>query len=310
LPSAPFHTPVLPREVLSFLLTAPGGTYVDATLGGGGHALLVLQRLDLRGRLIGIDADHDALTFARDLLNEYGQQFIPVHDRFGNIKEVLAQLGISSVLGILFDLGVSSHQLDEPSKGFTFRANERLDMRMDRAQPRDAVLVLNTLDRDELERILREYGEERHARKIASRIVERRKKRKIEMSGELSGIVEEVVGKRFLTKSLARVFQAIRIEVNDELHQLEQALNDSLDLLSPTGRMVVISYHSLEDRIVKQFLKAASATSIPSATKLAPPLSVEPRLRILTRKVVEATAQEQAVNPRARSARLRAAEKI
>lgn len=310
MPSAPFHTPVLPHEVLSFLLTAPKGIYVDATLGGGGHALGVLRQLDPEGRLIGIDADPDALASSRDLLNQYKNQFLPVHDRFGNMKAALAGLGVSSVQGVLFDLGVSSHQLDEPSKGFTFRVDERLDMRMDRSQPRDAVLILNTVSTEELERILRDYGEERYARQIARRIAERRKTRRIEMSGELSGLVEEVVGKRFLTKSLARVFQALRIEVNDELRQLELGLRSSVDLLAPSGRLVVISYHSLEDRIVKHFLKASSATSRPSGTKLLPDHPVQPVLKILTKKAVEASEAEQTSNPRSRSARLRAAEKI
>lgn len=305
-----FHTPVLPHEVLSYLLTAPRGIYVDATLGGGGHAHSVLQRLDPHGRLIGIDADPDALTAARELLVEYQDRLVSVHDRFGNLKTILSQLQISSVQGVLFDLGVSSYQLNEPSKGFTFRVDERLDMRMDRSQPGDAVLVLNTATADELERIFREYGEERYARQIARRIVERRRITKIETSGELSELVEAAVGKRFLTKSLARVFQAIRITVNDELHQLEAGLRDSLDVLAPSGRLVVISYHSLEDRIVKQFLKAASATSKPSGTKLIPDIPVQPRLRILTKKPVEPTREEQSANPRSRSARLRAAEKL
>ena len=262
------------------------------------------------GRLIGIDADPDALRFARDLLKDYDNQFLAFHDRFGNIRPVLSGLGISSVQGILFDLGVSSYQLDAPSKGFSFRRNERLDMRMDRAQPRDAILVLNTLEVDELERIFREYGEEHHARKIAKRIAQERTRRKIEFSGELAALVEDVVGKRYLTKSLARVFQAIRIEVNDELHQLEQGLQASLQFLASGGRLVVISYHSLEDRIVKQFFRRASATSIPSGTKLIPDTPVEPLLKVLTKSSVKPSQQEQAGNPRSRSARLRAAEKI
>ena len=291
-------------------ITAPGGTYVDATLGGGGHARMALQRLDPGGRLIGIDADPDALAFARNLLKEESGRFVSVQGRFGNIKAILTELGVPPVQGVLFDLGVSSHQLDEPSKGFSHRGNTHLDMRMDPSQPRDAVAVLNTLDQNDLERIFREYGEERHARRIARRIVERRKQRTIEQTGELSALIEEAVGKRFLTKSLSRVFQAVRIEVNDELGQLERGLSGAVDVLAPSGRLLVISYHSLEDRIVKQFVKTMSATSAPSGNKLVPPVALQPRLRMLTRKALVPTSQEQTMNPRSRSARLRAAEKV
>ena len=310
LPTAPFHTSVLLNEVLSFLVTAPGGTYVDATLGGGGHAEALLQRLTPSGRLIGLDADPDALSFAGERLKRFGDRSTLVQGNFGKLESILSRFGLATVAGVLFDLGVSSFQLDEGSKGFSFRTDERLDMRMDRSQERDAVTILGETNAEDLTRIFREYGEERYARRIAKKIVERRQQAPVRTSGELSALVAEAVGSRFLTKSLARIFQAIRIEVNNELKHLESGLRQAIDVVAPGGRIVVISYHSLEDRIVKQEFKAASATSIRSGTALLPDRPVEARLKILTKKPVEALHKEQSENPRSRSAKLRAAERV
>jgi len=310
LPTAPFHTPVLLQEVLSLLITAPDGLYVDATLGGGGHAEALLERLASSGRLIGLDADRDALSFAGERLKKFGDRCILIETNFATLKSALSGLQVSGVAGILFDLGVSSFQLDEGARGFSFREDARLDMRMDHSQPRNALAVLREFSAEQLAQILFEYGEERHARRIAKRIVERRSVQPITTTGELAAVVEDVVGSRFLTKSLARVFQAIRIEVNDELKNLESGLQQAIDIVRPGGRIVVISYHSLEDRIVKQRFKAASAKSVRSGTALLPDRPVEPKLKILTKKPLEASRKEQGENPRARSAKLRAAERV
>ncbi len=307
--TASYHTPVLLNEVLDLLLTSTTGTYVDATLGGGGHAEALAQRLQGPGRVIGIDADTDAITFSKSRLAPFGDRVILVRQNFGNLRTVLSQAGIGKVTGILFDLGVSSFQLDDPEKGFSFRTNQRLDLRMDRSQPFDASQLVNTYGERELAEVLTTYGEERHARRIARRIVEQRTRAPIETTGRLAEMVRDTVGGKDVIKSLARVFQALRIEVNDELSRLQKALADSIDLLDQNGRLVVISYHSLEDRIVKSAFREASATSVPSGTKLAPPRAITAKLRLLTRKPLVASKSEIGANPRARSAKLRAAER-
>ncbi len=305
----PYHTPVLLHEVLELLFTSPTGTYVDATLGGGGHTEALVQKLQGTGRLVAVDADVDALAFSRNRLARHGDRVHLVHQNFGNLKVVLSQLRIEKVAGILFDLGVSSFQLDEPGKGFSFRADQRLDMRMDRSQKFDASLLINTYGERELAEVMTKYGEEWHARRIARRIVQRRVVSAVETTGQLTHLVEEAVGRKDAVKSLARVFQALRIEVNNELVLLERALSDAIDVLDQNGRLVVISYHSLEDRIVKTMFKEASATVVPSGTKLLPPRAKAPRLRLLTKKPLKASTLEIEANPRARSAKLRAAER-
>lgn len=310
MPTAPFHTPVLLPETLSFLAPGPGGTYVDATLGGGGHAEAILGRIDRTGRCIGIDADIDALTASAERLKQFGNRFVPVRENFGNLKRVLSQLGIRTISGIVFDLGVSSHQLDDPSRGFSFRGDEVLDMRMDRHQTLGALAVVNSYEEAALAGIIRSFGEERFARRIAGRIVSRRAEKPIETTGALAKIVDEAVGHGHAVKSRARVFQAIRIEVNKELDRLREGLSDAETALEPGGRMVVISYHSLEDRIVKSFLRDASKSVERSGVKLVPDRPLAPTLRILTRKPVEASKAEREKNPRSRSAKLRAAEKL
>ncbi|MEK6755041.1 MAG: 16S rRNA (cytosine(1402)-N(4))-methyltransferase RsmH [Bacteroidota bacterium] len=307
---ASYHTPVLRNEVLSLLVTSTGGVYVDATLGGGGHAEAILRRLDPTGKLVGIDADSDAIHIASAKLSPFGEQVILVHENFRNISSALSQRGFNQANGILFDLGVSSYQLDEPSKGFSFRSDDRLDMRMDRSQTLDAREVVNRYNERELADVFWKYGEERASRAIARAIARHRRRSAIETTGDLTGIVRSVAGDRFLVKSLARIFQAIRIEVNDELDNLRQALGQAITILTGGGRLVVISYHSLEDRIVKEMLKDAAATSRASGTKLVADTRVEPRLKILTKKPIQASEEEVQNNPRARSAKLRAAEKL
>jgi 16S rRNA (cytosine1402-N4)-methyltransferase len=305
-----YHTPVLSQEVLFYLLTSKNGFYVDGTLGGGGHAEVILEQLALPGKLIGIDLDDDGLEAASKRLARFKEHAIFVKENFRNIKSVLSQNGITSVQGVLLDLGVSSYQIDEPTKGFSFQTDELLDMRMDRHQHVDAKHIVNQYDEQALVDILWMYGEEKHSRRIAKAIVQRRIEQSIETTGQLAALIERTVGGQFLNKTLARVFQAIRIEVNNEIENLRQALVACVDVLNPGGRLVVISYHSLEDRLVKYAFRAASAESIPSGYKIIPDTPLQPVLKILTRKPVTASEEEMAINPRSRSAKLRAAEKL
>jgi 16S rRNA (cytosine1402-N4)-methyltransferase len=302
-----FHLPVLCAEAVELLLASGAQRVVDGTTGGGGHAERICGLLPPEGKLVCFDADVEALNEARKRLARDLNRVMFVHSNFRNLKGKLQRLGIDTIDGLLLDLGVSSHQLDEGSRGFSFRADEPLDMRMDRRQPRDARDVVNTYTRERLADVLWHYGEERASRRIASRIVA---SRPLETTGDLASAVRGAVGEKNLVKSLARVFQAIRIEVNDELGSLKQALADAVDLLNDRGRIVVISYHSLEDRIVKEFFKDESAVSIPSGHKLIPDAPKVSRLRILTRRPLEPGADEVMRNARARSARLRAAERI
>lgn len=305
-----FHTPVLADVVLSFLQPAQDAVYVDATLGGGGHAERILKASSPGGILVAFDADAEAIQYARTRLREFSDRLFTVHDNFSNMGKKVKELNLRNIKGVLLDLGVSSHQLDEAARGFSFQRAHRLDMRMDQRAPRDARQVVNACTAERLTAIFRQYGEEQQSKRIARRIVEARSRQPIETTDQLSDIVRSVVGQRFLQKSLARVFQALRIEVNNELENLKSALRESLDVLDPGGRLVVIAYHSLEDRIVKDFFREQSRKSIPSGHKYLPDRAVEPRLRVLTRKPVVAEQAEIHLNPRARSAKLRAAEKL
>ncbi|MCX6144581.1 MAG: 16S rRNA (cytosine(1402)-N(4))-methyltransferase RsmH [Ignavibacteriales bacterium] len=307
---ASYHTPVLREEVLTWLITSAGNVYVDATLGGGGHAESILQQLDPTGVLVGLDADPDAIQFATSQLSSYQGRAVLVHSNFRDISATLAQKGFEHVSGILFDLGVSSYQLDEPSRGFSFRTDDTLDMRMDRTQALDARAVVNQYEERELADILWMYGEERASRRIAHAIVRRRAQSPLQTTGELTALVKGIVGERFLVKSLARVFQALRIEVNNELMNLEAALAQAIALLEVGGRLVVISYHSLEDRIVKDTMKREAASVQRSGNKLVPDIPLQPKIKILTKKPIQATDEECSRNPRSRSAKLRVAEKL
>ena len=304
-----YHTPVLTDTVLSFLQPHTDGIYVDATMGGGGHTESLLRACAPSGRVIGFDADEEALKYAKERLNKFGDRVEFVHDNFSHMTAGLAQLQISGVDGIVFDLGVSSRQIDSPERGFGFREDQPLDMRMDRRQVADAGTVLNTYDERSLADIFWRFGEERNSRRIAREIVRARLKEPISSTAHLAGLVESSVGGKFLTKSLARVFQAIRIEVNQELDHLSRALVVSASLLKKGGRLVVLSYHSLEDRIVKEFIKEHSRTSVPSGHKYIADRPVMPDLIALTKKPVTASESELERNPRSRSAKLRAAEK-
>ncbi|MBS4029167.1 MAG: 16S rRNA (cytosine(1402)-N(4))-methyltransferase RsmH [Ignavibacteriales bacterium] len=291
-----YHIPVLQKEAIEFLITYVNGKYVDATLGGGGHSEKILELISSNGKLVAIDADSDAILFSEKRLEKFSNKIL-VHDNFRNLKTILEKGKTEKVNGVLFDLGISSYQIDDESKGFSFRGNARLDFRMNREQELDGYTIINEYDESELADIFFYFGEERNSRRIARRIIEERKLKPISTTEELKILVQKCVGGKFLNKSLARIFQAVRIAVNDELESLKQALEQAIDVLLPTGRIVVISYHSLEDRIVKQMFQANAKNE-------------SPRLMILTRKVFLPSEEELKTNPRSRSAKMRVAEKL
>ncbi len=306
------HLPVMPAEAVNYLGCARAGTYVDGTVGGGGHALEIL-RANPGNRLIGLDRDSEALAAAQKALAPFGGRSVLVKEDFRNVSAVLGRLEAGQVDGMLLDLGVSSYQLETPERGFSFRFDAALDMRMDRSSGPTARDLVNTLEEGELFRIFREYGEEAHSRRIARAIVEARAKKPIETTAELSRIVVEAVPAKYRGGRIhpaTRVFQALRIAVNDELGSLSEGLAAGMESLKPGGRMVVISFHSLEDRIVKgAFREAATGCICPPKF----PVCVcgrTPRARLVTRKAVAPSAKEVESNPRARSAKLRAIEKL
>lgn len=306
------HTSVLLEEVLDNLAIRPDGIYVDGTLGGGGHSFHILERLTEGGRLIGIDQDTDAIAAAGERLACYGDAVTIVHDNYEHMAEVLCDLGIREVNGILLDLGVSSYQLDNPERGFTYRTDAPLDMRMDRSSALSARDIVNTYPEEELVRILREYGEERCAARIAANIVRERKKKPLETTGELSSIVRASIPAKMREKGGnpdKRTFQAIRIACNRELDVLRDSLDTMIDLLAPGGRLCVITFHSLEDRIVKNaFRRNENPCTCPPEF----PVCVcgkKSKGKVITRKAIAPGAEELRTNRRSASAKLRVFEK-
>lgn len=307
------HTSVMGAEAVRLLDCKGGAIYVDGTLGGGGHALEILKASAPDGVVVGIDLDEDALKAAGRLLGPFGDRARLARGNFRNIKSILAGLGIKSVDGIVFDLGVSSYQLDTAERGFSFMANAPLDMRMDRTQELSAYDIVNGFDRDELARIFHEYGEERYSRKIAGLIEKVRSARPIETTGELVNIILDAVPRKSRAGRIhpaTRVFQALRIAVNDELGSLEKGLADGFECLKKNGRFVVISFHSLEDRIVKNAFRDLSTGCICPPRVPRCVCGRRPAARVLTKKALTPTDEEVARNPRSRSAKLRAIEKI
>ena len=306
------HTSVLLEEVLDHLAIRPEGIYVDGTLGGGGHSYHILERLTEGGRLIGIDQDTDAIAAAGERLSAFGDAVTIVHDNYEHIGEVLHDLGIEKVDGILLDLGVSSYQLDNPERGFTYRTDAPLDMRMDQSSALTAKEIVNTYPEEELTRILREYGEERCAARIASNIVKARSKKPLETTGELSAIVRASIPAKMREKGGnpdKRTFQAIRIACNRELDVLRDSLDTMIDLLTPGGRLCVITFHSLEDRIVKNAFKR---NENPGTCPPEFPVCVcgkKSKGRVVTRKAIAPSAHELEVNRRSASAKLRVFER-
>jgi len=313
--SAPTHVPVMRDRVVALLAPAlrePGSVFVDATLGLGGHSAAVLSEVPTC-RLVGIDRDTAALEIARERLAPFGDRITLVHAVYDRMPEVLASLGIAEVQGILFDLGVSSMQLDQAERGFAYAQDAPLDMRMDASESMTAADVLNTYSVDDLTRILRTYGEERFARRIAERIVAERDVAPWTTSSRLVDVVRESIPMKVQRTSpgnpAKRTFQALRIEVNDELGVLQRAIPAALSSLAPAGRMVVMSYQSLEDTIVKQVFTAGATTSAPRDLPVVPD-SMKPWLRLVTRGAEKASADEISSNPRSQSVRVRAVERM
>jgi len=303
----------MPGEALEYLGCKPGGIYVDGTVGGGGHALEILKKSSPGGTLIGLDRDAEAIEAAKETLKGFKERTVLVKENFRNIPSVLAVLGIREVDGILLDLGVSSYQLERPERGFSFRMEARLDMRMDTGDETTAYGLVNGLEGKELEKIFREYGEERFSRKIARAIVEARKRGPVETTTELAGIILGAIPRRFHGGNIhpaTRVFQALRIAVNDELGSLEDGLKGGMDSLKKGGRMAVISFHSLEDRIVKETFRDSSSPCVcpPRLPRCA--CGRVATVRLLTKRPVTPADEEIGRNPRSRSAKLRAVERI
>jgi len=287
------HLPVMAREVLEMLNVSPGGTYVDATVGLGGHGEEILGLLSSRGKLIGIDRDEEALKMAAQRLND--SRVVLKKGRFSDLEDMVKETGEKKVDGILFDFGVSMMQFKDLSRGFSFNSDEPLDMRMDRSQRLKAEDVVNTYPERELERILSEYGEERLAQKIARAIKIYRTKKRISTCRELAELVSAVYRGRGKHHPATRTFQALRIEVNDEIKEIHKGLEAAAGLLGQGGRLCAISYHSLEDRVVKNFMRNAHR---------------EGQMRMLTRKPLIPSRDEMRKNPSARSAKLRGAERL
>lgn len=306
------HNPVMLFECIDALDIKPDGIYVDGTLGRAGHSSEIAKRLN-SGRLISIDRDMVAIDAAKKKMAEYGDKVTFVHNDFRNLKSILEELHIDKIDGILLDLGVSSPQLDDASRGFSYMADAPLDMRMDRSANLSAYDVINGYDEASLRRIFFEYGEERYSSKIAAKIVKAREEKPIETTLELVDLIKSAMPAAALREKqhpAKRCFQAIRIAVNDELGALSQVLEDAIDCLADAGRIAIITFHSLEDRIVKKsFNEQANPCTCPPSF----PVCVcgkTPKLKLVSRKPIVPTSEEVETNPRARSAKLRVAERI
>ena len=307
------HKSVLLFETIDNLNIKPDGIYVDGTLGGGGHSFQILKRLGDGGRLIGIDQDEDALKAAGERLAIFGDKVTTVRSNYCHMKQVLHDLGIEKVSGIVLDLGVSSYQLDEPERGFTYREDVPLDMRMDRRNPKTAKNIVNEYSEMDLFRIIRDYGEDKFAKNIAKHIVAAREKKEIETTGELIEIIKAAIPAKVRATGghpAKKTFQAIRIELNEELEVLQNSLDEMIDLLEDGGRICIITFHSLEDRIVKTIYKTnENPCTCPSHF----PVCVcgkKPKGKVITRKPIVPSDEELEYNSRAKSSKLRVFERI
>jgi 16S rRNA (cytosine1402-N4)-methyltransferase len=306
------HEPVLLNECMESLAIRPDGVYVDGTLGGGGHSSNILMRLGEHGRLIGIDRDGDAIAAATARLNG-DRRFTALRGNFHDVRALLGAIGIERIDGMLLDLGVSSYQLDEGSRGFSYHADAPLDMRMDRSQATSARTIVNEYSQQELARVIRDWGEENWAVQIARVICDRRKAHPIETTGELVDVIDAAIPAKVRHRDgshpARRTFQALRIEVNDELAPLRAALEDAANMLSPGGRLCVIAFHSLEDRIVKQTFRTLQNPCVCPPSFPVCVCGRKPLGRQLTGKPITAGAEELERNPRSRSATLRVFER-
>jgi len=302
------HIPVMLTECINGLSIKPNGIYVDGTIGGAGHSKEIIKRLSPEGLLIGIDRDEDALAAVRNNLGNQNNLKL-VHGNHDHIKKILEELGIEKVDGILLDLGVSSYQLDEASRGFSYNQDDRLDMRMDRSQKLSAFEVVNFYHEKDLANLIYEYGEERFSRQIAKNITLARREKPIETTGELVKIIEKSKPASKDGHPAKRTFQAIRIEVNNEIKPLFNTVLDSIDCLNSGGRLVILTFHSLEDRAVKKaFVQASGKLEGPAELALGDNKDNELG-KIITKKPIEATEEEKQINSRSKSAKLRIFEK-
>ena len=305
------HSPAMQEEVLHFLQCRPGGVYVDSTLGLGGHAWAILERIQPGGLLIGLDRDSESLEKARRHLQPFADCTRLFHENYKNLPLVLNNLGLGPIDGILVDLGVSSYQLLAPERGFSFQSDDPIDMRMDRTQRRTAADLVNELTEEQLADIIYRYGEERYSRRIASAVVAARETARITRCSQLAQIVRRAVGGqgRRTIHPATRTFQALRIAVNQELEGLEDFFANALSYLRPGGRLVVISFHSLEDRIVKRSFRSLSGYCVCERPPALCTCSRQGRAHIITSRPLTPSDAELATNPRARSAKLRALER-
>ena len=304
------HVSVLLNESINLLNIKKGGIYFDLTLGGGGHTLEILKQ---GGKVIGIDQDKEAINASRERLKDFGDSLILVHDNFKNLKTIAKSLQIDKVDGIIADLGVSSHQLDEAERGFSYMHDAPLDMRMDKRQDFSAFDVVNFYKEEDLYRIIKEYGEENWAKRIANFIVSERKNKKIETTLELVTIIKKAIPKGARLDGphpAKRTFQAIRIEVNGELEVLKNTIDDAVDLLNKGGKIGIITFHSLEDRIVKEEFKKLQKGCICPHNFPVCVCNIKPKLKIITKKPIIADDKELDENHRARSAKLRVAKRV
>ena len=306
------HKSVLLQETIDSLKVKPGGIYVDGTLGGGGHAFELCSRLGKDGRLIGIDQDEAAISAASERLSEYKGQVTIVRSNYSRMPQVLDELGIGKVDGIYLDLGVSSYQLDTPERGFTYREDVPLDMRMDQRNPMTAADIVNTYSEEKLYRVIRDYGEDKFAKNIAKHIVRKRQEKPIETTGELVEAIKAAIPARVRATGghpAKQTFQAIRIELNGELEVLESSIDRMIERLNPKGRLAVITFHSLEDRIVKHKFRENEQPCICPPDF---PVCVCGRVskgRVITRKPIIPTEEEEKENNRAKSSKLRVFER-
>ncbi|NMS90257.1 16S rRNA (cytosine(1402)-N(4))-methyltransferase RsmH [Clostridioides difficile] len=307
------HVSVLLDECIENLKIKPDGVYVDCTMGGAGHSREIVKRLSDKGLFIGFDQDKNAINTARERLGEYEGRVKFVHSNFENIKEELEKIGVHKIDGVLADLGVSSHQLDEADRGFSYMQDAPLDMRMDVRCEFSAYDVVNTYTEDELAKIIKDYGEDNWAKRIAKFIVEERANKPIETTGELVDVIKKAIPKKARIDGphpAKRTFQAIRIEVNNELGVITKMINDASSIMNEGGRICIITFHSLEDRIVKNAFKYLASDCICPQHLPICQCDKESEVKIITRKPILPSDEEIEANPRSRSAKLRVAEKI